>query len=66
MGFPPNHYWRIRWEVIRDDGTIYHDYTPIHYNSYEDCKSHADAFNASNSSREVPVYHYIEEVTIHP
>ena len=65
MGFPPNHYWRIRWEVVRDDGTIHQDYTPILYNSYMECKSHADAFNASNSSRDYPVYHYIEEFTVY-
>ena len=66
MGIPPNHYWRIRWEVTRDDGTLYRDYTPIQYTSYKECKSYADALNASNSSREVSVYHYVEEVTVTP
>lgn len=61
-----NHYWRIRWEVIRDDGTIYRDYTPIHYTSYKECKEDADALNALNSSRDVPVYHSAMEFTVHP
>ena len=66
MSVIPNHYWRIRWEVVRNDGTIYHNYTPIHYNSYEECEDHANALNAENGSKEFPVFHYIEEVTIHP
>ena len=60
----PHHYWRIRWEVVRTDGTVHHDYTPIQYTSYKECKDDVDAMNASNSSREFPVYHYAEEFTV--
>jgi hypothetical protein len=63
---PPDHYWRIRWEVVRDDGTVYRDYTPIHYTSYKKCKDDVDTFNAENHMHEFPVYHYAEEFTVHP
>jgi len=66
MGIRPNHYWRIRCEVDRDDGTVFTSYTPLHYQSYQECKRLVDSLNELNMVRSVPVHHYAEKFTAHP
>jgi len=58
--------FRIRWEVTREDGTVFKDYTPIIYYSYEECMKIAKCLNEQNKDRvrrSVPVYHFVEEVS---
>jgi len=52
--------WRIRYEVLRHDGTLYIRYTPIHYYSYIECKRVVDSLNEVNNVRKVSVHHYVE------
>jgi hypothetical protein len=66
MAIRSNHYWRIRFEVNRDDGTVFTSYTPLYYLSYQECKRLVDSLNELNTVREVPVHHYADEFTIHP
>ena len=54
-------HWRIRWEVKREDGTVFKDYTPLIYTSQKECIEMVMSLNRQNNRRSVPVYHFVEE-----
>ena len=54
-------HYRIRWEMKREDGTVFKNYTPLIYTSEKECNEMVKSLNKQNDRRSVPVYHFVEE-----